>query len=193
MMINCQRWKIAVEFSTISDIRPPELAFKKFAADLLTAFVTIQGLREVAAQAISQDVQREVNELLYKVVQTTADWYSATKNYSVECAHIRENALKNPGIITQDVKDKIVFEECWGPLVRELSVPVISLKGYIELIYPHSSENEGQKMLTSTFDNIVKRVIELLKQYWKHLDGEINLWEYETGFYSTSACKSVTQ
>lgn len=155
-------------------------AFEIFTAELSTAFKVISDLRDLSRQAISQDERHKIEELLLKVVQTTADNYHLTRNYSIECAQIRGETLRNSEVVvTEETQAKILFEENLGPIIREFSVPITALKGYFELIQLHAPAEDQKQECLKTCDKIIECILELLILCQKHLRGEINLWEYK--------------
>lgn len=172
-----------IEFSTISHIRPPEKALKTFVAELTTALNVVKELRELSQQTGLPIERQEVGELLYKVVQITADYYFPIRTYSIKCAEIHMEALKNPDMVSEDAQTKILFEEKVGPFVRELAHPISALQGYMEIIskYP-LSDDKKQEMLT-TFDKIIGQVLDMLALCKKYLDRGINLPELRKQIY----------
>ncbi len=180
LAVKFQHIDVTIHFSTIQDIFPPDKAFETFVTELLTAFGVIKKLRDISKKTISLDQSQEVDELLYKVVSVTADYYLPIRTYSIECADLQSEVKNHPAEkITQEIRTKIEFEESWGPSVRELGAPISSLKGYIELLHKFPLSEERRNEYLSIFDKVVVMVLAILTAYEKHLNGEIDLQKYQ--------------
>ena len=162
---------VTPQFSVIPDIFPPDKAFETFVIELSAAFRVIKQLREISKKSLSLDQSHEVDELLYKVVTNTADYYLPIRTYSIECADLQREVGNHLGEeAIEDIKAKIEFEETWGPSVRELGAPISALKGYIDILHEFSLSEENRDECLSIVDKTVAMISAILIAYKKHLN-----------------------
>jgi hypothetical protein len=148
-------------------IVPPEDALERFVIELAQVMDVIRDLREAQKDDSDQVAIQELDQILLKVTKAIANWYSPIREYSIECANLKED-FDHLATITPAIEAKIRFEKCMGSFGRELGAPITMLIGSWELMCQMPHKQDLRKTLSDHVDNIIIRIfefIELIKSY----------------------------